>query len=546
MIKKSVFLVAIIFILIGTACSSSKSNTTQPNSMSTSVALTVQAVKQSQQTPGIVPASVNSQVPATQLPTGQNGQPPAQVTQGKPPTAPTQKSSSPLPTKPKPTQKPGAKQPDTPLWVGDVRYTPDNTVFYGNCSAGEDTFIHVEAGVDPLEKVKEVLLWYDFYTPAGAVNSGRVNMWQLGIGDYAGDIEVAKIAANSVDDLEGSVSFYIEVVDKNNASIHSNSFSLNVMPCGAGVLGPPPVAPEAEIRYFLGPDSATAGDTVTLEWEVWDACKVFLDGKEVNPVDTYVYTIPADEGNIYYFHTLAAWGSTCDDTSEKVATVAFEVKPANSNNGGNGVNPGGVVGNPPSGNSVVRFYNYSSHPVVELLIDGQEVILTETQSFLPNGGYLDVPISPGTHTYAAGAGFWSGGTKYSIYPLQTGSFSDQDGNVDLYDPSIEEIMTNHGQSGYYAGLYWDNTTPHCAAFNFYANGSVDFYIDGNLNDSGSYSLVQRKPSLYAVDFSVVNNAGNEQYIGTYYYSGAMAGMIQMNNGPSGWGMIEYTLNGSCP
>jgi hypothetical protein len=159
-------------------------------------------------------------------------------------------------------------------------------------------------------------------------------------------------------------------VDKNNASIHSNSFSLNVMRCGGGVLGPPPVAPEPSILYFLAPDSVNAGESVTLDWEVWDACKVFLDGQEVSPVDTYTYWVPSNEGDTVYTHTLEVWGSSCDNATSKSVQVQVKIVGAN-----NGNNPGGVVGNPPSGNATVRFYNYSSHPIVELLIDGQEVIL---------------------------------------------------------------------------------------------------------------------------------------------------------------------------
>ena len=54
----------------------------------------------------------------------------------------------------------------------------------------------------------------------------------------------------------------------------------------------PPTGSVPTILYFRGPDSVTPGDTVVLEWEVQDACKVFLDGREVNASDVYAYAVP--------------------------------------------------------------------------------------------------------------------------------------------------------------------------------------------------------------------------------------------------------------
>ena len=436
-----------------------------------------------------------------------------------------------IPTKPAPTAGANAAPQSASLSVDNLNFSPSNTVYYGNCSNGEQTLVHVEAVVSPLDQVKEVLLWFDISDPTGIVYSGSVTMWQLGVGDYAGDIDIGQLAPNTMADRDGSVTFWVEVVDKNNASIHSNAYSASIWYCSGGILGPPPSG-DVDLRYFVGPASKTAGETVLLEWEVWDACKVFLDGVEVLHIDTSAYTIPSNEGNTTYIHTLVAWGASCDNSSEKTAQVSITVSAAGGNSG-NG------------GNTDVRFVNNSSHSIVELQVDGQEVILAEAQTLLPNGGYLDVSVPAGSHNFSAGAGFWNGGSKASIYPMPGGSFSDQSGTVSIYDPSITQIMTQYGNSGYFGGSYWDGTTPYCAAFNFYTNGSFDFYIDGNWNDSGSYSLVQRMPGSYAVEFNVVNSAGTESFNGTFYYSGAAAGTMYMNNGPAGWEQIDYIYNGGC-
>jgi hypothetical protein len=163
--------------------------------------------------------------------------------------------------------------------------------------------------------VKEVLLWFDISDPTGIAYTGSVSMWQLGIGDYAGDIDIGQIALNAMVDRDGSVTFWVEVVDKNNASIHSNAYSASIWYCGGGVLGPPPE--DVALLSFKGPMSANAGDMIMLEWEVLNACKVFLNGDEVaTHVGSYDYAIPSHWGGQDYRFTLTAWGNSCDNSSE--------------------------------------------------------------------------------------------------------------------------------------------------------------------------------------------------------------------------------------
>ncbi len=416
--------------------------------------------------------------------------------------------------------------------ISNLMLYPQTDVFYGPCSNGEETRFNVQATIDPLDEIASAILYYTYSSLNGMWGPYTTQMYQLGIGDYAGDIDAGAEAPRLLGTDNGAIDFYIEVTDQNGSTTGTNLLSVALNYCGGGVLGPPPQgAVEPDIRNFSGPASANAGDSILLEWDVWDACKVFLDGVEVNHTDSSSYGVPANEGNTTYSHVLTAWGSTCDNTNEKTARVNIAITGANAGNN----NPA----------STVRFYNNSSHPVVELIIDGSEVILAESQS-IPVGGFLDVNVSGGSHNYQAGVGFGSGGQKIAIYPLPSGSFSSQDGSTTLGDPTLTQMLTNYGQGGYYSGEFWDaNNNFNCAAFDFYANGGFDFYVNQGLNDSGYYSLISRNPGSYSVTFKVENAAGTEWFEGTYYYTGALAGTIQMQNGPATWPWIEYVLNGGC-
>ena len=429
-------------------------------------------------------------------------------------------------------QPPGGAKAGS-ISISNIQFYPLNGVYYGPCT-NEPISLNVQATIDPLDQISSATIYYGYSSAAGTWGNYSTPMYQLGIGDYAGDIDAGTEAPNVMGTDDGAIDFYIQVVDKNGKTTDTPMMSMSLFYCGGGIVGQPPVAPEPDIHYFLGPVSAAPGDMILLEWEVWDACKVFLDNNEVISMDTYAYFVDPNESNAVYTHFLTAWGSTCDNTTEKWAQVDIQIIPPGGNNPGAGAR------------GTVTFKNNSSHPVVELLIDGQDVILSEAQTIMI-GHSLDVQVSAGNHNYAAGVGFWSGGQKQAYYPLPTGSFNDQSGSVTLTDPTLPQMLTNYGQGGWYAGEYWDaSNNIHCAAFDFYENGGFDFFIDLGLDDSGYYSLVSHNSGVYSVTFRVENAAGTEWFDGTYYYTGPFAGIIQMQNGPPSWPWIEYVYNGGCP
>jgi len=231
-----------------------------------------------------------------------------------------------IPTKPAPTAKSNAPQPVASLFISNVTFSPTNIVYYGNCVSGETTQIHVEATIEPLNQIKEVLLWYELANQTGIANTGYVNMWQLGIGDYAGDIDIGQIGPNALVGWDGWADFWIEVVNKDNASMHSNAYSITIWTCAAPL---PPAANLPVIDFFVGPGQVKAGDTIKLEWLVIDAnCGVTLDGNFVNPSDTYSYQTFATDNGKTFSHTLYAHGEPCNSPTTETKTLNITVNTA--------------------------------------------------------------------------------------------------------------------------------------------------------------------------------------------------------------------------
>lgn len=214
------------------------------------------------------------------------------------------------------------------LTISNVSTSPANTVYYGNCAPGDPTQIHVEATVDPLDQIKEVVLWFDISDQFGIAYSDFVNMWQLGVGDYAGDIDIGQIGPTTLVDIDGSIAFWIEAVDKDSTSIWSNTYSLSIWNCLGGVIGQPP-APPPTINFFTVSNPVQAGDWVNLDWETFDAsCGVTLDGNPVSTSGNTSYQTSAGNAGQTFTHTLIASGEPCNNPTDVSATVQVTVNSA--------------------------------------------------------------------------------------------------------------------------------------------------------------------------------------------------------------------------
>jgi len=303
-----------------------------------------------------------------------------------------------IPTKPAPTKK--ANAPAVPLTVSNIRVSPTNTVYYGNCAPGDPTLISVEATIQPLDQVKEVLLWFDIFDQTGVVHSDYVSMWQLGIGDYAGDIDIGQIGPNAMVDRDGSISFWIEVVNKENASMHSNAFSLNIWYCPGAVVSQPPLPPPT-INYFNVPNSVQAGDWVNTDWEVFDAaCGMTLDGNPVDASGFYSYQTSTGDAGKVFTHTLIAAGEPCNNPTEVIETKQVTVNSASTIAKGSGSVKDEFSLDLGDGNGDDVIFDMQSSDTILLAVWGSELAVwyggppsvSDCVSYINSGSYTNISI----------------------------------------------------------------------------------------------------------------------------------------------------------
>ncbi|MGH7672149.1 MAG: fibronectin type III domain-containing protein, partial [Gemmatimonadales bacterium] len=197
-----------------------------------------------------------------------------------------------------------------------------------------------------------------------------------------------------------------------------------------------------------------------------------------------------------------------------------------------------IAGATTLGTTATRFQNNASYPIVYLTVDGVQY-LTSSPQMIPPGYYYEIPLAAGSHSFEARTGFWnSDGSRFEMY-VYPGTFTQQSGvtgTIPINDPTIQQLLTRFGTSGYWAGEYWtyNPVVFHYKAFRFYQNGTYDLYNDGVKVGSGTYSLVSRSPSTFSVTFTVGSYQGtlNELY-----------GYFTMRNGPPDWPLIQYNYQG---
>ena len=177
--------------------------------------------------------------------------------------------------------------------------------------------------------------------------------------------------------------------------------------------------------------------------------------------------------------------------------------------------------------TATRFQNRTSHPIISLEIDGVEEFPVSPFGILPGGDYI-VELAPGTHTVYAANGFWQdNGTRFEMYTWG-GTFDQvagEEGVITFDDPTMQQLLTNFGESAYWGGMYWTGLTPHSAGYCFYSDGTYRFYSDGGLHSSGTYwetyrgdlldtfqtSAARRRAARGDGEFSMLSSPPDDQY-----------------------------------
>ncbi len=207
----------------------------------------------------------------------------------------------------------------------------------------------------------------------------------------------------------------------------------------------------------------------------------------------------------------------------------------------------------PSSNGTSRFTNNASYPVISLIVDGWEQFPVKPLAILPGTYYELTGMSSGSHSWTATTGFWDNyGQRFEMYTYSGAYNQPASGtaNITLPDMTIQNLLTVPPTNvGYWEGYYWDaNIVCHTAAFKFYPNGSYAFFVGNVQQGTGTYSLVQREPSIFSVKFHVSGLP-----TGTDALLIETNGMFYLKNGPTSWLQITYVYkpqgyvyNAFCP
>jgi len=197
------------------------------------------------------------------------------------------------------------------------------------------------------------------------------------------------------------------------------------------------------------------------------------------------------------------------------------------------------------GGTVATFKNNTAHPIVYLSIDGGQSVIGAGLGILPNKSY-EVATTPGKqHTFLAMNGFWEGNTRNDFYRWD---WKIQQGETFTFNnPSIAELLAPSKKATYWEGEFWTGfpVTPHTAGFCFYPNGKFTFYVDGQQDDTGDYTLTKYDDTLIVKFKATGDGPPKETFDGWYYET---KGFFQMKNGPADWNLIEYYSypNVACP
>lgn len=187
-----------------------------------------------------------------------------------------------------------------------------------------------------------------------------------------------------------------------------------------------------------------------------------------------------------------------------------------------------------AGSTYLRWTNAASYPIVSLIVDGVQQFPVYPQGILP-GSYYEMAFEPGMHEAEISLGWWDSETsRFLMYTYVWGFEIREPGEsiLPIEDPSIQDLMTQFSQEGYWEGYFFDaNMICRTAAFRFKKDGSYRFYVSNQLQGQGAYQQVSRDPNIFKVQFKAGDQEGLLVETHGYFY---------MQNGPASWKQITYT------
>ena len=123
--------------------------------------------------------------------------------------------------------------------IDNVQLYPDpNQIYYGPCGS-EPTRLTVQAAIEPLDQIASASIVYSYANAVGSSPAYTAPMTQLGIGEFAGDIDTGN-AGDSMGTADGRIDFFIQAADVNGGVTNGPQQSVSLTYCSGGVLGPPP------------------------------------------------------------------------------------------------------------------------------------------------------------------------------------------------------------------------------------------------------------------------------------------------------------------
>jgi hypothetical protein len=196
-----------------------------------------------------------------------------------------------------------------------------------------------------------------------------------------------------------------------------------------------------------------------------------------------------------------------------------------------------------------RFLNNSSYPIVQLVVDHQQIVPGQAAA-IPPQSELTINLPLGNHSYSAANGLNAGFTMYTFSgtfnlrlenPLTSAAFQTitilgvthklESHAAVFTDPTIAQLLTRFGAGGSWSAQFFDdNGIPHLNTFTFRANGTYVFSVDGRQLGGNNYTLVSRDPGTQTVTFNVGGTL-NSVFMETQ-------GVFFMKNDPHG-NALEY-------